>query len=494
MGLTHAFIYGSFCGTIIRISNYLYDMKIHFWGAAREVTGSRHLLEVNGKKILLDCGMFQGSRKEAEGKNREFGFDPKTIDAVILSHAHIDHSGCLPLLVKQGYKGPIYSTFATRDLCNFMLMDSAFIQEKDAEYMNKRHKKDPSKATASQPIYNEEDAQQTLLQFYGIGYETSFVVADGVVCSFYNAGHILGSALVHLVINDKETNKTYRLAFTGDLGRKNLPILSDPTPMPPTEYLITESTYGNRFHESMLDAGAKLKEIVNRVAQRGGKIIIPAFSVERTQEMIYQLNVLWQKKEIPDLPIYVDSPLSVNVSEVFINHPECFDKEIYDEFLNNRKNPFGFGRLQYTHSVDESKALNNINGPAIIISSSGMCENGRILHHLKNNVENERNLILIVGYMAQNTLGRRILEKQPIIKIFDQEYHLRAEVEVMNAFSGHADRSDLLEYITNIKDLKKVFLVHGEESQSLSLRDFLKESGVPAVEVPARGETYTVGE
>jgi metallo-beta-lactamase family protein len=466
-------------------------MKITFWGAAREVTGSRHLLEVNGKKILLDCGMFQGRRKDTEDKNKNFGFDPKELDAVILSHAHIDHSGCLPLLVKQGYKGPIYSTFATRDLCNFMLMDSAFIQEKDAEYLNKRRKKGDNKGPLIAPLYDGDDAQQALCQFYGLGYETAFVVTDGVICSFYNAGHILGSALVHLLIKDKKTKKTYRFAFTGDLGRKNLPILKDPTPMPPTEYLVVESTYGNRFHESMTDAGAQLKEIVNRVAKRGGKIIVPAFSVERTQEMIYQLNVLWQNKEIPDIPIFVDSPLSVNISEVFINHPECYDKEIYEQFISNRKNPFGFGRLQYTHSVEDSKALNSINGPAIIISSSGMCENGRILHHLKNNIEDSRNLILIVGYMAKDTLGRRIYDKQPVVKIFDEEYHLRAEVEVMNAFSGHADRSDLLEYITRIKNLKKVFLVHGEESQSLSLRDYLKELKVPSVDVPARGDSFT---
>jgi len=469
-------------------------MKINFWGAAREVTGSRHLLEINGKKILLDCGMFQGRRKDTEEKNKTFGFDPKELDAVILSHAHIDHSGCLPLLVKQGYKGPIYSTFATRDLCNFMLMDSAFIQEKDAEYLNKRRKKGDDKGPLISPLYDQDDAQQALCQFYGIGYETAFVVSDGVICSFYNAGHILGSALIHLLIKDKKTKKTFRFAFTGDLGRKNLPILRDPTPMPPTEYLIIESTYGNRFHESMIDAQGELKEIVNRVAKRGGKIIVPAFSVERTQEMIYQLNVLWQHKEIPDIPIYVDSPLSVNISEVFINHPECYDKEIYEEFIQNRKNPFGFGRLQYTHSVEESKALNSINGPAIIISSSGMCENGRILHHLKNNIEDSRNLILIVGYMAQDTLGRRIFEKQPMVKIFDEEYHLKAEVQVMNAFSGHADRSDLLEYISKIKDLKKVFLVHGEESQSLSLRDYLKEIGIKDIEVPARGESFTLEE
>lgn len=469
-------------------------MKIHFCGANREVTGSRHVIEVNGKKILLDCGMFQGRRKDTEEKNKSFIFDPKEIDAVILSHAHIDHSGCLPLLVKQGYKGPIYSTFATRDLCNFMLMDSAFIQQKDAEYINKKRKRKDAKASMIEPLYDQEDAQQTLCQFYGIGYETAFVVTDGVICSFYNAGHILGSALIHLFIKDKKTKKTYRLAFTGDLGRKNLPILKDPTPMPPSEYLIIESTYGNRFHESMTDAGEKLKEIVNRVAKRGGKIIVPAFSVERTQEMIYHLNVLWQKKEIPDIPVFVDSPLSVNISEVFINHPECYDRHVYDEFISNRKNPFGFGRLQYTHSVDESKALNSLNGPAIIISSSGMCENGRILHHLKNNVEDERNLVLIVGFMAQHTLGRRILEKQPVVKIFDEKYRLNAEVEVMNAFSGHADRSDLLEYINRIKDLKTVFLVHGEESQSLSLKEYLNETGIEDVLIPRIGDVVTVEE
>jgi metallo-beta-lactamase family protein len=468
-------------------------MKITFWGAAHEVTGSRHLIEVNGKKILLDCGLFQGRRSETELKNKDFGFDPATLDAVIISHAHIDHSGSLPYLIKRGYKGPIYSTFATRDLCNYMLMDSAFIQEKDAEYMNKKARR-KGKNTTIEPLYDSEDAQQALTQFYGLSYERAFVVTDGVVCSFYNAGHILGSALVHLVIKDHKTDKVYRLGFTGDLGRKNLPILKDPTPMPPTEYLLIESTYGNRFHESMIDAGEKLKEIVNRVANRGGKIIIPAFSVERTQEMIYHLNLLWQKKEIPDIPVFVDSPLSVNITEVFINHPECYDRSIYEEFLENRKNPFGFGRLQYIHSVEESKALNSHNGPAIIISSSGMCENGRILHHLKNNIEDERNLVLIVGYMAQDTLGRKILEKQPIVNIFDEPYHLRAEVEVMNAFSGHADRSDLLEFITDVKDLKKVFLVHGEETQSQTLKGYLNELGIESVEVPARGETFTVEE
>ncbi len=466
-------------------------MKLQFWGAAREVTGTRHMIKINGKTILLDCGMFQGHRKESEKKNRDFGFDPKEIDAVVLSHSHIDHSGALPLLVKQGFRGPIFSTFATRDLCNYMLMDSAFIQEKDAEYINRKKRRKGDKDLV-EPLYNEADAKQALTQFYGVGYERAFVVTEGVVCSFYNVGHILGAAGVHLVMQDKKTKKRYRLGFSGDMGRKNIPILKDPTPMPETDYFITESTYGDRFHESLTDSEQRLKEIVKRVAARGGKIIVPAFSVERTQEMIYLLNVLWRKKEIPDIPVFVDSPLSVNATEVFMSHPECFDEEVYSEFVNNRQNPFGFGRLKYTQNVEESKALNFLNGPAIIISSSGMCEAGRILHHLKNNIEDERNLVLIVGYMAANTLGRRILEKESRVKIFDKMYHLRAEVEKLNAFSGHGDRSDLLDYISRIKGIQKVFVVHGEETQSEAFKSYLMELGIEPVYIPERGQEYDI--
>ncbi len=485
-------------------------MKIQFWGAAREVTGSRHLLTVNGKKILLDFGLFQGHRKEADEKNHNIGFDPSQIDAVILSHAHIDHSGGLPLLVKNGYEGPIFSTFATRDLCNYMLMDSAFIQEKDVEYYNKklaaknaRHAKNGNHANGNsnpntnnrqpiEPLYTSEDATHVLNHFCAVGYERAFPVTDGVICSFYDAGHILGSALVHLIIFEKETNHRYTLAFTGDLGRKNLPILRDPQPLPPTEYLLTENTYGDRLHESILDAGKKLEEVINRTAKRGGKILIPAFAVERTQEIVYHLNLLWQKKLIPDMPIYVDSPLSANVTEVFMNHPECFDQETFREFLENRKNPFGFGKLQYTHSVEESKALNELQGPAIIISASGMCENGRILHHLRNNIEDPRNTVMIVGFMAKDTLGRKILEKQPIVNIFGEPFNLRAEVVRMDAFSGHADRNDLIEYIGKIEGLKKIFLVHGEEEQSEKFKLALNEKGFKDVILPGRGEEYEV--
>lgn len=468
-------------------------MKLQSFGAAREVTGSRHLLEVNGKRIFLDFGMFQGHRKESDAKNRNFPFDAGKIDAVILSHAHIDHSGGLPLLVKNGFRGPIYSTFATRDLCNYMLMDSAYIQEKDAEYMKeKMAKKKGASKVPVEPLYTVDDAQRCLGQFYGVGYERAFVVTEGVVCSFYDAGHILGSSLIHLIVYEKETNKRYTFAFTGDLGRKNLPILRDPQILPETDYLMIESTYGNRFHESILDAGKRLEEVVKRTVQRGGKIIIPAFSVERTQEIVYHLNLLWQQKRIPDLPIFVDSPLSANVTEVFMNHPECFDADTFKEFVNNRKNPFGFGKLQYTHTVEESKELNSYNGPCIIISASGMCENGRILHHLRNNIEDPRNTIMIVGFMAMDTLGRKIEDKQPVVNIFGEPHHVRAEVAVMDAFSGHADRSDLLDYISRVKNLKKIFLVHGEESQQEAFKSYLNESGYKDVTINTQGESYEI--
>jgi len=464
-------------------------MKITFMGAAKEVTGSMHLLELNGKRILLDCGLFQGKRQESEAKNKELRVDPKKLDAVILSHAHIDHSGRLPYLVKNGYTGPIYSTFATRDLSNYMLLDSAYIQEKDAEYVNNRKKKGVKEV---EPLYSVEDAQKTLNQFYGVGYERAFVVADELVCSFYDAGHILGSAQLHMIVNDKEKNKRFTFAFTGDLGRKNLPILRDPQDLPPSEFLITEHTYGDRLHASILNAGAELEGVINRTAKRGGKILIPAFSVERTQEIVYHLNILWKQKKIPDMPVFVDSPLSANVTQVFMSHPECFDAETFKEFIDHASNPFGFGRLQYTRDVSESKALNDLKGPAIIISASGMCENGRILHHLRNNIEDPKNTVMIVGYMAQDTLGRKLLEKQTIVNIFGEPYNLRAEVAVMDAFSGHADRSDLLEHISKVKGLKKIFLVHGEEEQGLKFRQALNESGYKDVVQPAQGESHEI--
>ena len=461
-------------------------MKIKFSGAAGEVTGSKHLITFNGKKILLDCGMFQGHRDEADEKNRHPLFDPKDLDAVILSHAHIDHSGLLPLLAKSGYKGPIYCTHATRDLCNYMLMDSAYIQEREVEYLKKK-KKD-----YQEPIYSSEDAEAALRLFHGVSYEQSFIVEEGVVASFYDAGHILGSALVHLIFYDKETKKHLKLCFTGDLGRRGLPILKDPQPIPETDILITETTYGNRLHAALQTIGDDLAKIVNKVCEDGGRLVIPAFALERTQEIVYHLHVLRQENKIPEIPIYVDSPLAGNVTEVFRTHIECFDEETRETFVKHGSNPFGFGELQYTRSVEESKSLNEKSGPMIIISASGMCEHGRILHHLKNNIEKQKNIVLIVGYQAQHTLGRKLVEGNKEVNIFGDPYKVRASVYVMDAFSGHADRSDLLDYIGRVDGLKKIFLVHGESKQQESFKGALSENGYKNIHIPKLGEEVEI--
>jgi len=458
-------------------------LKIKFCGAAQEVTGSKHLIEFNGKKILLDCGMFQGKRKEAAEKNSKFSFDPKEIDAVILSHAHIDHSGSLPMLVKQGFCGPIYSTFATRDLCNYMLMDSAYIQEREAEYLLKKKKE------VVDHLYNAEDAEKSLELFHGVGYERSFVVDDGIVACFYDAGHILGSALIHLMFYDKKTKKRTSIAFTGDLGRKGLPILRDPQLIQETDVLITESTYGDRLHDSLDTIHEDFTKVVKDVCKKGGKLIIPAFSLERTQEVVYHLNILTKTGKIPEIPVYVDSPLSGNLTEVFKGHPECFDKKVYKEFLDNGENPFGFGMLKYTKSVEESKSLNDKPGPMVIISASGMCEHGRILHHLKNNIEDHRNTVLIVGYQGENTLGRKLQDGESPVRIFGDLYKVKAKIETIDAFSAHADRSDLLDYISKVKGVKKLFLVHGEHESQEKFKTALEENGYES-HIPSPDEVF----
>lgn len=463
-------------------------MEILFGGAAGEVTGSKHLVIFNGKKILLDCGMFQGHRKESDEKNRHFVFDPKEIDAVILSHAHMDHSGNLPILLKQGYKGPIYCTHATRDLCNYMLLDSAYIQEREIEWLKKKKKLEEN----VEPLYTSMDAEATLKLFYAVNYEQSFVVADGIVASFYDAGHILGSAAVHLILYDKKTKKYIRLGFTGDLGRKGLPILKDPQIMPESDILITETTYGNRLHAAIQTVEDDLATVVNQVARQGGKLIIPAFALERTQEIVYHLHVLRAKNKIPGIPIYVDSPLAGNVTEVFRSHMECFDNSVLQEFVENGDNPFGFGDLKYTRSVEESKSLNEKNGPMIIVSASGMCEHGRILHHLRNNIEDPKNIVLIVGYQAADTLGRKLVDGEKKVNIFGDPYRVRASVYIMDAFSGHADRSDLLDYITNVSGLKKIFLVHGEETQLNAFKNALEVNGYNDVHIPFLGEKVEI--
>ncbi len=463
-------------------------MRVSFHGAAREVTGSRHLIEVNGKKILLDCGMFQGHRKEAAIKNKELFIDPKTIDAVILSHAHIDHSGCLPWLVKNGYTGPIYSTFASKDLCNFMLQDSAFIQEKEVDFIKKHNFGEPV-----EPLYTSEDAVQTLKQFHSLSYYSPTEIVPGVYLTYKDAGHILGAAMVILEIDDQQDQKRKTLTFTGDIGRKGTALLRDPDYIESTDFLIMESTYGNRFHKWIKDVDDHLCDLINATAAKGGKIIVPAFALERTQELVYHINILQKEGRIPDLPVFVDSPLAVNVTQVFKAHPECFNKDIYEEFLKNDENPFGFGRLQYITKVDESKMLNDRKGPMIIISASGMCEFGRVLHHLRNNVEDARNLILIVGYQAENTLGRKLVDGEKNVKIMGEMKHVRAKVAVIDAFSGHADRSDLIDFVTHVQDVKKIFLVHGEEDQGLTFSQILNEIKPEAsVYLPIRGDGYDI--
>jgi len=451
-------------------------MKIRFCGATREVTGSKHLLMINDKRVLLDCGLYQGRRKESYAKNHAFPFDPRSIDSIILSHAHIDHCGNLPSLVKRGFSGKIYATSATRDLCNYMLMDSAMIQERETEYLKKHEEKS---SVPIEPLYTPEDVKKTLDHFIEAGYEQTFAVEDGVAACFYDAGHVLGSAITHFIIYDKAKNQRFNFAYTGDLGRKGLPILRDPQYFPPTDYLIIESTYGNRTHDDVKNIQKQLANIVNKAAEKGGKILIPAFAFERTQELIYHFNILSQNKKIPAIPIFIDSPLSVKLTDVFEAHPECYDEETR-ALIKNKENPFGYGDLKYITEVEDSKKLNDYIGPCIIISASGMAEHGRILHHLKNNIEDPKTTVLFVGFQASYTLGRKLTEGAKIAKIFGKEYKVNAEITKIDAFSGHADKNDLMDFVTRIRGLKRIFIVHGETEQSEAFAKALREKGYDA--------------
>jgi metallo-beta-lactamase family protein len=447
-----------------------------------------HIIESKGHKILMDCGLFQGRREESNRRNKDFPFDPKVIERVVLSHAHIDHSGNLPNLVKQGYQNSIYSTFATRDLCLVMLKDTAHIQEKDAEYLNKKEERQV--LPPIEPLYDAEDVEKALSLFRGTGYQKGFFVAADIRLTFYDAGHILGSALS--IFDVKENGRNLRLAYIVDLGRKNLPILKDPQLVRGINFMIIESTYGNRVHEDFQTTEKKLAVVVNETISGGGKIIIPAFSVGRTQEVVYSLHRLQDRGTIPHVRIFVDSPLSVDVTEIFKLHPGCFDRET-NRMIALQNDPFGWKNITYIKEVEESKELNRIDQPCIIISASGMCESGRILHHLKKNIEDPKNTIIVVGFMAQNTLGRRIMERRKKIKIFGEEYQLKARVEVFDAFSAHADRNGLLEYVENTKDsLKGVFVVHGEEEQSQALAEGIKGLGIQNVLIPGFGEDVQI--
>jgi metallo-beta-lactamase family protein len=447
-------------------------MKLKFCGAAGTTTGSQHLLEINGKRILLDCGLYQVHRKDAYEINCCFPhFDPASVDVVVLSHAHIDHSGNLPNLSKKGFKGSIFATNATRDLCQIMLRDCARIQESDIDWLNKHRVRkglDPV-----EPVYDEMDAEKCLRQFVTIGYERPIMISEGVELTFVDAGHILGSAQVILDVNDHSDGVKKRFLFSGDVGRGNNEVLRDPVPVADVDFLLMECTYGGREHDMAPGIDDRFADVIRQAVRRGGKILIPAFAVERTQQLLYFLNDLLLKNEIPRIPVYVDSPLAVSATEIYRLHPESFSEEVYHT-LFEKQNPFGFEELTLVRSVKGSKELNDIEGVAIIISASGMCEAGRILHHLRNNIENPHTTILFVGYCAEGTLGRKIRDGAKDVNILGDTFHVRAHIEAIDSFSGHADHSELLDYYARITGPKtRTWLVHGESESAQSLGDAL---------------------
>ncbi len=511
-------------------------MEVTFFGACREVTGSSHLLTTKHNRILLDCGLFQGKRKESRQKNENFSFNAESITNVLLSHAHIDHSGRIPMLSSKGFMGRVITTRPTRDECGYMLRDSAHIQESDADYLNyktakaflyeqkasgKKHRhlskaeirkvkkilkkdkwyinKEKIKKVVNKhsllkitPLYTIKDAEESLKQFEGYPYNAPVEIGKDIICTFYDAGHILGSAIIIIAI--KEDEKRFVIGFTGDLGRFQVPILRDPTLRFPPEHqhldlLIMESTYGNRLHEPVSNLKNHLEEVINRTYARGGSVIIPSFAMERSQTLIYMLHELYNEGKLPSMPVYVDSPLTLNLTTVFGEHPECYDYETHKTFLENGENPFSFKQLKYVRTVEESMALNRDKSPHIVISASGMCEAGRILHHLRHKIHDSRNTILFVGFQAEHTLGRRIIKlaevykenggDYPWVKFMNKEYPLKAEVTQLDGFSAHADQSELTRFLTksNLK-IEKIALVHGEKDSIEPLDKHLKQTGL----------------
>ncbi|MFC1556172.1 MBL fold metallo-hydrolase RNA specificity domain-containing protein [candidate division KSB1 bacterium] len=525
-------------------------MYLTSYGGVREVTGSMHLLTTQNDRILLDCGMFQGKRKESDEKNRIMPIDPSIITNMVLSHAHIDHSGRVPILTKGDFHGRVIATRATTDACDYLLRDSAHIQESDAEYLNYKSvrtfmyqmksgsnlnklskrsmneikkvlKRDGYKINnesiseiidqynlrSVQPLYTMKDAEEALTYFDAHPYRDPVTIGKDTTVTFYDAGHILGSAVS--IINTQENGKNYRIMYTGDIGRFNKPIIKDPCTTFPEDQrdidlLIMESTYGNRFHEPAVDLYEKLKNALLETIERGGSVLIPSFAFGRTQELVYILHELYDNKEVPRMPIYVDSPLAINLTKVFGEHPEVYDEETHETFLQSGKNPFMFDQMHFVKSVQESMALMKHKEPNIVIASSGMCEAGRVLHHLRNKVHDPRNTILIVGYMAQHTLGRRLLEsgKQyeesgrtghaPILKFMNKTYPLYAHVKELGGFSAHGDRNEMMKFLNDAKlKVKKIALVHGEEDQLFAYRDYLTEQGY-SVAVPRSGEIVRI--
>ncbi|PIE98343.1 MAG: MBL fold metallo-hydrolase [Treponema sp.] len=466
------------------------SISIYSLGAAEEVTGSKHILDVDGRKYLIDCGAFQGSRAEADKKNRDFNVPAKDLEAVILTHGHYDHCGLLPLLNIHGFEGNIYATPATRDLANLILMDSAHIQARDREFHAKQAARKGEKFTWK-PLFEEGDVIKTIGQFITVSYRRPIYIGPGVQLEFYDAGHILGSSFAILTVTES-SGREVKIAFTGDLGREEKAIIRNPEVIPPVDYIIMESTYGNRLHESQDNALKMLEEAANKIHKTHGKIIIPAFAVERTQELVYHFHCLIDEKRIPEIPIYVDSPMAVNATSIFQVHQECYDKETHEAFIKHHKNPFGFNSLKFITSVAESKELNDIDGPMIIISADGMCEFGRITHHLANNIEKHSTIILLVGFMAANTLGRRLQNGDDNVRIFNKNFHVNAEVLQINAFSAHADYREMRDWLdkNDTSKLKRIFLVHGEPDAQKHLISYLGEKNYKDVQVIKYDETY----
>ncbi len=465
-------------------------LKISFHGAAQTVTGSMHLIQVNGANLLLDCGLYQGPRRETYARNQHFAFDPRQIDAVILSHAHIDHCGNLPHLVKHGYHGPIYCTPATALLADIMLRDSGYIQEADAAFVNKRRAERGEPPI--EPLYTQEDAAQVQPLLQAIPYDQPFAPAPGVIARLVEAGHILGSASIDLQIT--EHGRTTRLWFSGDIGRRNLPLLRDPVFPHAADTLIMECTYGDKPHRDPEAAYLEFRDVVRRTLARGGKVIIPAFAVGRTQELVYNLNRMMTDGDVPPAPVFVDSPLAVNASEVFLKSPDCYDAETL-AFIQQHKHPaLEFKHLTYIRSVEESKALNSRKEPMIIIAASGMAETGRILHHLKNNIEDPRNTVCIVSWQAPHTLGRRLADREEYIRIFGETYHRRAEVATIGGLSAHAGQDLLIEYAVGLKgQVKNIYLVHGEAKAAAALQEKLRQAGLENIYYPDLHQSVEIG-
>ncbi|MFC1645916.1 MBL fold metallo-hydrolase RNA specificity domain-containing protein [Candidatus Omnitrophota bacterium] len=452
-------------------------VKLKFLGGVRTVTGSSHLITTKHSRVLIDCGIFYGHRDEFYELNTSFNYNPRKLDAVLLSHAHIDHCGNIPSLIKRGLRCKIYTTSATKDLCRLMLADSGKVQEEDIRYVNKLNRR--RGRSLRKPLYTAQEGRKSLKKFRPLSYRQRFKLTKDVTCTFYDAAHILGSGIIVLDIK-LDGRGNMRIGYAVDLGRKGLPLLNEPTIIEGMDYLVIESTYGGRLHGSIDEAKGKLRDTINETIKRRGKVIIPSFALERAQEVIYFLNILIKEKQIPPIPIYVDSPLTTNITEVFRTHYGYLDDETRALMRSKKAGPFDFVNLNYIRSRVESKALNHDNRPMIIIAGSGMCEAGRVLHHLRNNISDSRNTILVVGYMAANTLGKRIVNKERFVKIYGVEHELNAQVAVINVFSGHADKNELNEYTKSCLPIEKVFIVHGDPEQSKSIFELMSQSGINA--------------